>query len=536
MAEWDQTGEGEDVDWYAEYVGRHAPLSMVWSQAPGSEADEVRGVTVDAASERAVGCLEDGRVAIWDVSDRPGKQRTFRLVAQSEPGLLLQRPSSYSQSSTDHSKPSFTGTVECVNLDSANQRAYVAVDRYLNEIDLETLQVISQEPYAWKITSLSQEEPTNSPISVGTSWSLHLYDPRMAPRDRSRSPEDLMRATPGSPEESIAFLPNYNKRAAPTCRPLPTNPPPVFRQDRTPSRPAQEDYWSRGRVELSDFATVEPGPLSILNHKEHDILLAGRFPSILLYDRRCFPRLQSVLHSGARLSSIATIPYPPKALQSATGPDTTLVAAGEYGGRGSLELYSLPPARGAPTRLSDVNEHMQPSPEPNSESPEVAADNQDEPHQQYSFKNRQEASSAKLLSVATQGTRIVFADAEGGLKWVERDGRGLARRWNVNSYIATPTGGALSSEHVARKIVPLDTGRPDGDLLIFTGDRLGIVTTKPQFEDHEELVRAFEDGVDVREREERDKVDEYSRTMRLALEGQADERRWMSRFNRRGLF
>jgi hypothetical protein len=536
MVEWDPAGEGEDVDWYAEYIGRHAPLSMIWSQAPASEAEEVRGVAVDSASERAVGCLEDGRIAIWDVSDRPNKQRSFRLVAQSEPDLLLQRPSAYSQSSTDHSKATFTGTVECVNLDSANKRAYVAVDRYLNEVDLETLQVISQEAYAWNITSLSQEEPTRSPVSVGTSWSLHLYDPRMAPRDRSRSPEDLMRAMPGSPEDSIAFLPNYNKRGASSCRPLPTGPPPMFGQDRTPPRPAQEDYWSRGRVELSDFATVEPGPLSILNHKEHDILVAGRFPSILLYDRRYFPRLQSVLHSGARLSSIATIPYPPKALHGTTGADTTLVAAGEYGGRGSLELYSLPPARTATPHSPEPNDLARQSPVTPTETPEPSSDTQDSQPQQYSFKNRQEASSAKLLSIATQGTRIVFADAEGGLKWVERDGRGLARRWNINSYVATPSGGALSSEHVARKIVPLDAGRADGDLLIFTGDRLGVVTTKPLFEDHEELVKAFEDGVGVREREERERVEEYGRTMRAALERQADERRWMSRFNRRGFF
>jgi len=40
-----------------------------------------------------------------------------------------------------------------------------------------------------------------------------------------------------------------------------------------------------------------------------------------------------------------------------------------------------------------------------------------------------------------------------------------------------------------------------------------------------------EDGDEKKEKEERErKEEEYSKTMRQALERQADERRWMSRF------
>ena len=50
--------------------------------------------------------------------------------------------------------------------------------------------------------------------------------------------------------------------------------------------------------------------------------------------------------------------------------------------------------------------------------------------------------------------------------------------------------------------------------------------------DHEELVNEMKEDVEgKREREERERQEEeYSKTMRRALERQADERRWMSRF------
>ena len=99
-------------------------------------------------------------------------------------------------------------------------------------------------------------------------------------------------------------------------------------------------------------------------------------------------------------------------------------------------------------------------------------------------------------------------------------------------------------ELVARKIVPLHAPAlglgpspseniNSTELLIWTGDRLGIVSTRQPWEDCAELAEAFDEnklsddnGSDV------DEAEQHSRAMRRALESQANERRWMSRFNR----
>lgn len=247
------------------------------------------------------------------------------------------------------------------------------------------------------------------------------------------------------------------------------------------------------------------------------------------------------MHSGARLSSLSIIPHPPRAAEMDSRAQATLVCCGEYGGRGSLELYSLPHDRRGNGRMSaDFGLGDTPS-ELGAADREHALSTSESPP--YSYKNRQEASSAKLLSVAPHGQRIVFSDAEGGIKWVERDGRGLARRWNINTWQIDEKGGSLSGDLVARKIVALDPmesdrgDRGDSDLLVWTGERVGLITTKPQWESHEELVKSVESEVDREAKEEREKAEEYSKTMRKALERQADERRWMSQFRRkRGLF
>ena len=540
VTEWDLSAHGETIDWYSEYISRHAPLSTTWYDGKSESPPEIRGVALHAASQKAIGCLDDGSICIWDIRDRPFGRRKFEEVGRSTPGILFENHPTSGESSKKPSTPMFMGVVESVSVDSHRQKAFCAVDQTLNEVDLETLQVISQSTFAWPITALSPQGVSDVPLSVGTSWSLHLYDPRVPLRDRSRSPEDLLRTTPAEPEESIAFLPNYSKmrRRAYNSKPLPTSPAPVSMAQMIASTTRQP---RRTRTALSDYAHMEPGPLSIVHHGDNEILIAGRFPSILSYDRRAFPRLQYVCHSGARLSCLTTIPYPPRAAQANLGAEATLVACGEYGGRGSLELYSLPHDQRENKQSSGDFGLGDTSPELGAADREHALFSNESPP--YTYKNRQEASSSKLLAVATQGTRIVFSDAEGGIKWVERDGRGLARRWNINAWQMSERGGAISGELVARKMVPLDAmksergDRGDSDLLIWTGEKIGIVTTKPQWEDHDELVKSFEDELDLSEQEEREKAEEYSKTMRKALERQADERRWMSQFRlKRGLF
>lgn len=96
---------------------------------------------------------------------------------------------------------------------------------------------------------------------------------------------------------------------------------------------------------------------------------------------------------------------------------TTLLAAGEYKGKGSLEMYGLSPD---PTRTS------------------LSSDYAGVRARETRFLNRQTASSSKLLTVAPHGGKIVFADGDGNVRWVERDGFSHVRSWNVNGPSRVP--------------------------------------------------------------------------------------------------
>jgi hypothetical protein len=400
-------------------------------------------------------------------------------------------------------------------------------------------------------------------------------------RERSRSPEDALKATSTVPEDSIAFLPNYTKgiprgydlgdatppqsgQLSPVAPSLswqpyfgsssgPNSPPNALSNwqsfasspnpfaapsNVTPLTP----HCSSRRTTLSQYAQCDPGPLSIVHQGQDNIFIAGRFPSILSYDRRYFPKLHYVIHSGARLAALTTLPYPPHRAVGNLGVEATLVACGEYNGRGSLEIYSLPHLKQStgesssppdfPDMLEGTTDGMSLEAE-RALSASMKLVGETEP---YNFKNRQAASPAKLLSVATQGTRIVFSDAEGGLKWVERDGYGLARRWNVN-FEMQGNHASIQGEQVVRKIIPVNPpdsergARGDGDLLIWTGEKVGVVTTQKLHYGVDELNKAFDETLGNGDVDT--KADEYARVMRKALERQADERRWMSRFNMR---
>lgn len=527
---WDLSGPGEKVDWYSEYKARHAPLRIEWMESGLSGQEDIRGISVLDHSSRMVGYLEDQSIRIWDLRTDSNGKRQFRELGRSAPSLL----------SAESDSPAESFVVDCVSSFSAKHKTFVAVDKVLNEVDLNTLQVVSRSKYSWPITALSQTSDLDLPITVGTQCSLHILDPRVPIQTLESSATDNLEIIPATAGTYTALLPNLTQDSnkLPSqfgiTSPFSADPGPSIWAPGSPSwKPShrlQNPHWMA-------YARVEPGPLAILHHSEHEILAGGRFPSILSYDRRYFPRLQYVIHSSASLSALTSIPYPPakaaEEVSAASSGFSTLVACGEYRGRGSLELYSLPHTKVAP----------------NSESSSSSSSSSDG---LYSYKNRQDASSSKLLSVTSHGTRIVYSDSEGGLKWVERDGRSLVRRWNINAYElnATTTGintsvveSSRSGDEVARKIVPLAStamaseessygNRGDDDLLIWTGERVGVVTTTPLRLDHAEVVADMEsereggdEGKFLREREE-----EYAKRMRLALERQADERRWMSRF------
>lgn len=231
-------------------------------------------------------------------------------------------------------------------------------------------------------------------------------------------------------------------------------------------------------------------------------------------------------------------------------PGSTLVAAGEYKGKGSLELF----------RLSSEPRHATLSSDP------FGARLRDTVYQ-----NRQTASRSKLLGVAAHGTKLVFSDGDGALKWVERDGSTEVRSWSIDETSSSSSSPASSSSpsaaaghlhphspsgprannnnnsssstdapsDIVQKIVPTRPGGGGGgggsvgtsvnnrnDLLLWTGEgRLAFLgfghkQGKGQGEWEEGMLEAEEL---FRRNEER----AYGSEMRRALERQADEVRFI---------
>jgi hypothetical protein len=192
------------------------------------------------------------------------------------------------------------------------------------------------------------------------------------------------------------------------------------------------------------------------------------------------------------------------------------------------------------------------------------------------YQNRQSAARSKVLSVESHGTRIVYSDAEGNIKWVERDGRVDVRRFNLNSYLQQAGGqtnrqsgsgdsGAVTPDdeeeedgasglwrsifrsqtdgEVARKILPTGGNLTGDQLLVWTGERIGRVVLSTssgdnQGEEDDDDEMSIDGGLDdsareerrSRRREQQRQEREYARSMRRALERQADEVRRMGSF------
>lgn len=485
MAIWDPTYPDEKVDWYGEYIARHAPLSMSWLEQPFSKQNGLRekletrglGIFKDQDESIVVAPLDDGSVCLWNIGreDAAPNSKDGRIMACSRPGLLsVNGPDgSTSQNSTkSRDKMTSTGVVECVSVDRARNKAYFAVQSGLNEVDLTTLQISSHDRYPFSITALS-EAAHPLPLTVGTSLSLHLHDPRSGNNG-------------GSPTSWISDRVDANSDVSQDPRYSPTD----FHRIRS-GDPLQTDYAN----------LFHPSPLSILHlNRFSTIYVAGRFPSILNYDRRYFPNLTSTIHSGARLCSLAS-------LQTSTHP--ILAAAGEYNGKGSLELYPLDSASVA--SLDDTI----PGP----------------------TRNRTSASRSKLLSLTPHGTRLLFSDSDGKLKWVERDGSTLVRQWNINTFDTSVSdsesarSGIFNADpnegDVARKLLPVGTGARS-EVCVWTGEKVGVLgfRDKPRFsfgvdeKDGAGTPDASSDGESVDERD-------YERMMKRALQRQADEVRFV---------
>ncbi|KAF7960699.1 hypothetical protein EAE96_000373 [Botrytis aclada] len=517
LANWDPSYPTEKVKWYDEYIARHAPISTSWVQQPrhresaSHEHLEVRGMALytpmgETKTTMVVAPLDDGSICIWDISNNAPKKGS--IIARSKSGIL-----SVDENPKDlksRSKMISTGVTECISVDSTLKRAYVAVQSGLVEVDLETLQTVNHERYPFSITALSEaKHPT--PLTVGTNLSLYLHDSRQ-------------RANVGSPSRAEQ-LDSFSGISGSASNHF------SFKSLLDPEPSAEYAHL------------YQPGPLSIVHlpsagsewNGNGDIYVAGRFPSILNYDRRNFPKLRGTIHSGARLSQIASLPYPFASMekdlarrgelsveqvwQAKTRPGKTLIACGEYNSKGSLEMYGLSPD----PNLSNI-------------SSQFSAGRL----QESTMKNRQTSSSSKLLSVANHGTRIVVSDGGGNLKWFERDGFTESRRWNIAHGSVEATRGIFGtlgdsymdsgSGDIALKILTTDSGLHDrsvneNDLVLWTGDKIGLLnfSNKAGFtaDSFEETPKTAEEA--LREKEEHT----HSETMRRALEMQANEVRYV---------
>ncbi|KAF1914224.1 hypothetical protein BDU57DRAFT_588598 [Ampelomyces quisqualis] len=513
---WDPSYPEEKVNWYEDFIQRHAEQKMAWFQDAGKEGrdgDEVTreatgaGILFDSegAADKLVAPLDDGSIRIWDAgatSDRLGK-----IVANSHVGVLSNRGQDLDHETRTRQSQAImteTGAVECVSIDSTLNKGFFAVQNVLNEVDLNTLKVVATTPYPFPITALS-EAHHRTPLTVGTNWTLHLHDTRKPPAAPTATRCELIGGA-----TDVSF-----------------------------SRLETGDFG--GHVSLS-----QPGALSILHLPTNrecdgngDIWVGGRFTSMLNFDRRFFPRLRGTVHSGARLSCIISIPqpfiphslrahYPPSYLRNAKStPGHTLITAGEYKGKGSLELYGL---SSEPTR--SIN----------------SSDSRTTRNPQACYQNRQTASSSKLLAVAPHGTRIVFTDGDGNMKWVERDGSTPVRQFNINDlrrkHDSEGQSMAMSNpltqtvEHgwgdIVQKIMPTvksntsrDASLGQSNFVLWTGDgKLGMLGFG---RDAPFDVDRFEDALEQQVGHGREKVREreYVVEMRKALEQQAREVRWL---------
>ena len=437
----------QGVDWYSEYRFRHAPLAVRWLSPPEVE---VKGLTAVAChshshshSHLLISPLDDGAISVWSLpspSPSPSPSASAGLLlARSRPGLLSTPPPPASRRSR------IVELGDNVVASAALDRIYVAADSTLLELSMTTLQTVNVTKFPFSISTLSSQLAPPHPLTVGTTLTLHLHDPRVAAAGACGSPSSL---------PSLPFPENYGWHA------------PLF----------------------------QPSPLAILHHPNDRLYVAGRFPSILSYDRAMWPRLQSTIHSGSSLCALA-----------ADGPDG-LLAGGTYNGRGLLESYH----------------HLLSS--PSSPSLSAPASRPSGARRVYQ-KNRQSAAWGKILSVAQQGTRVVAGDSEGTVSWFERDCRYVVRRESlsdpaarIRSHRATALWDGLADDGSGplRKLLVLDGAAGDQGMAVWLGDRVGMLA--PAGPD------AVDDSYDSGESSHEEMLEsQMAERMRRMLRGQADE-------------
>ncbi|PFH63452.1 hypothetical protein XA68_10045 [Ophiocordyceps unilateralis] len=439
----------------------------------------------------AVSPLEDGSICLWDVNGNRGRQGS--IVARSRPGsLFVDEPSGQNSRRTRRVD---ADVIESVSVSDSGHRAFFAVQSHLIEVDLNRLDVVSRESFEWSITALSAVHD-GVPLTVGTSLGIHLHDFRA----RARVGNGVVERLDG-PREGVAhpFRAIFDPNPLPPYAPL--------------SQPTPISILHLPRQGTPDLAS-------------DDIYVSGRFSNILHYDRRKFPSIAGSIYSGALIKSLTSLPMSFSTVDAelrwqaelsaecvaqtkTTAQGQTLIAGGGYNTKGSLELYGLNTA-------ADSTGHGM--------------------LQNSALKNRQTAASATILSVINHGTKLVFSDGTGLLKWFERDGITECRRLRIGHSDSEEEESLFASmpasDDLARKIL---STRPregserlnDDNILFWTGEKLGMVTFTPvpRFDDKEFVPAREESSVAEEEEEGRRRL--YGERMRRALDRQADEVRFM---------
>ena len=315
FANWDPSYPAEEIDWYDEYISRHAVLSTDWIQQPiggpnrPNERREIWGLGFKKKGNKGivVAPLDDGSVCLWNIgfSDEVPNAQNGRILAQSKAGILLPDDNESTPHSTRTARRGILATPECVSTDGQQNKAYFAIGEDLNEVDLESLKVISRERYSSRIYALSDaSHPT--PLTVCTNLHINIHDCRLPHNARIESGQ-FDRLEPISPFLTGGRIQSY------------------------PYQNAEQDDPAY-RLPLFQPTSILHLPTSSGSHDAQNgfIYVAGRIPSIMAYDRRAFSKPHGI-YSGAHLCSLTAAP--------ASSPTPTIIACGEYNGKGSLEIY-----------------------------------------------------------------------------------------------------------------------------------------------------------------------------------------------------
>jgi len=150
-ANWDPSYPEEKVNWYEEFIARNAPISTSWFEQPRNRESaeheylEVRGLALYTepgmqGSILAVAPLDDGSICLWDIHGEKGKRGS--IVARSKSGLLAVDSNPQSNAGA-RSKMISTGVTECISVDSARKRAYVAVQSGTTSFSCVSFRIVS---------------------------------------------------------------------------------------------------------------------------------------------------------------------------------------------------------------------------------------------------------------------------------------------------------------------------------------------------------------------------------------------------------